>query len=151
MEKKAKEDKSAQGSGQGEPAAEGEPQGQDTAPEATPDSQGASDAPEQDSGSTESSSGEVPNGYVYKSKKGNSYFKKNGQWFNSATKQPINSSSVPMLERAAQGEIAKFNSSSPKLVKNSNLRKVLLTVMLVVIALFLIMENFFHQIQHKKY
>lgn len=113
MEKKAKEDKSAQGSGQGEPAAEGEPQGQDTAPEATPDSQGASDAPEQDSGSTESSSGEVPNGYVYKSKKGNSYFKKNGQWFNSATKQPINSSSVPMLERAAQGEIAKFNSSSP--------------------------------------
>lgn len=60
----------------------------------------------------ESSSIVVPNGYIYKSKKGNNYFKKNGQWFNSDTKKSINSSSVPMLERAAQNEIDKFNSSS---------------------------------------
>ncbi len=59
------------------------------------------------------SSSDVPNGYVYKSKKGNNYYKKNGQWFNSATKKPVNSSSVPMLERSAQAEIGKFNSSSP--------------------------------------
>lgn len=64
-------------------------------------------------GSNTDSSTEVPNGYVYKSKKGNSYYKKNGQWFNAATKKPINSSSVPMLERSAQAEISKFNSSSP--------------------------------------
>jgi hypothetical protein len=78
----------------------------------------STEEPTQDSSSSESSepensSTEVPNGYLYKSRKGNSYFKKNGQWFNAKTKQPINSSSVPMLERTAQSEISKFNSSSP--------------------------------------
>lgn len=79
-------------------------------------SNNSDDSSSQDSDNTTSSndsSSDVPNGYVYKSKKGNNYYKKNGQWFNSETKKPVNSSSVPMLERAAQAEIGKLNSSSP--------------------------------------
>lgn len=106
LERKAKEEKANQstdtGSEEGQPDQE---QVQDETPAENPDSQGT---PAQDT-----SSSDVPNGYVYKSKKGNNYYKKNGQWFNSATKKPVNSSSVPMLERAAQAEIGKFNSSSP--------------------------------------
>lgn len=60
-----------------------------------------------------SGSSDVPNGYVYTSNKGNSYYKKNGQWFNSNTKKPINSSSVQMLERSAKAQIDKHNSTSP--------------------------------------
>jgi len=59
------------------------------------------------------SSSDVPNGYVYSSNSGKKYFKKNGQWFSVETKKPINSSSAVPLERAAQAQIAKFNSESP--------------------------------------
>lgn len=63
--------------------------------------------------SDEITSTEVPNGFVYKSGKGNSYFKKAGQWFSSITKKPINSSSAAPLERAAQAQVNTINSESP--------------------------------------
>lgn len=56
-------------------------------------------------------SADVPNGYVYTSGKGKKYFKKNGRWFSSETKQPINQSAAAPLERAAQAAIVKHNST----------------------------------------
>ncbi|AFC21656.1 virion structural protein [Cronobacter phage vB_CsaM_GAP32] len=64
----------------------------------------------QNTGST--SSTEVPNGFVYQSGKGKSYYKKNGRWFSSETKKPINMSSAKPLERAAQNAIDKHNASA---------------------------------------
>ena len=78
---------------------------QDSQPET---SQGDEVPPE----SSSSSSTEVPNGYVYQSGKGKSYYKKNGQWYSSETKKPINSSSAKPLERAAQASIEKHNASA---------------------------------------
>jgi hypothetical protein len=89
---------------------------QSSSPEQEPQSNNSDVSDSQASDENNSSndlSSDVPNGYVHKSKKGNSYYKKNGQWFNSATKRPVSSSSVPMLERSAQAEIGKLNSSSP--------------------------------------
>ena len=54
----------------------------------------------------------IPNGYVYTSGKGKSYLKKNGQWFSTETKKPINSSSSIPLERAAKAAIDKHNANA---------------------------------------
>lgn len=59
-----------------------------------------------------SSSTEIPNGYIYTSGKGKSYYKKNGQWFSAETKKPINSSSAIPLERAAKAAIDKHNATA---------------------------------------
>lgn len=59
----------------------------------------------------DTNSTDVPNGYVYTSGKGKKYFKKNGSWFSSETKQPINQSASAPLERAAKEAITKHNSS----------------------------------------
>lgn len=67
----------------------------------------SSDAPAQDS----AKGTVVPDGYVYTSGKGKKYFKKNGRWFSSETKQPINQSAAAPLERAAQAAIVKHNST----------------------------------------
>lgn len=73
-----------------------------------------SDSSEQnptDERSDSTSSSSIPDGYVYTSGKGKSYYKKNGQWFSADTKKPINSSSVKPLERAALAAIDKHNNS----------------------------------------
>lgn len=54
----------------------------------------------------------VPNGYVYTSDKGKSYYKLNGNWFSSETKKPINSSASQGLERAAARKVQAHNESN---------------------------------------
>lgn len=79
---------------------------QSNEPEQSPDEEQPQSTP--NTGSTV-----VPDGYVYTSGKGKKYFKKNGKWFSSDTKQEINSSSSVPLERAAIASIEKFNQNSP--------------------------------------
>lgn len=54
----------------------------------------------------------APNGYVYTSNKGKSYYKKNGEWYISGTKAKVNSSASKPLEQAAIRKIEQENNSN---------------------------------------
>lgn len=70
------------------------------------------EANNEDSDSTESDAS-VPNGYVYISGKGKTYMNRNGTWYDTSTKKPINSSAAQSLQRAALAAIQKHNQSEP--------------------------------------
>lgn len=55
---------------------------------------------------------EIPDGYVYSSPQGKTYFKKKGVWYSSQTKKPLNASNVPLITRAAATQIKSLDSNS---------------------------------------
>lgn len=55
---------------------------------------------------------EVPDGFVYSSPQGKTYFKKKGIWYSSQTKKPLNASNVPLITRAAATQIKSLDRNS---------------------------------------
>ncbi|EBS4516806.1 hypothetical protein DQT32_05260 [Salmonella enterica subsp. enterica serovar Braenderup] len=67
---------------------------------------------EADDDSSEDTSTEVPNGYILTSGKGKTYIKRNGTWYSTETKKPVNSGVVAPIERAAKAAIDKHNEKA---------------------------------------
>lgn len=61
---------------------------------------------------SESSSVDIPDGYVLTSGKGKTYIKRNGTWYSTETKKPVNSGVVAPIERAAQKAISDHNATA---------------------------------------
>jgi hypothetical protein len=66
---------------------------------------------EADSDSQESST-EVPDGYSITSGKNKTYIKRNGTWYSTETKKPVNQGIVAPIERAAKAAIDKHNETA---------------------------------------
>ena len=60
----------------------------------------------------ESSSTEIPEGYLITSRAGVQYIRKGGQWISSQTKKPMNSSAAMSIDRAAKAKIDKYNETA---------------------------------------